>query len=325
MARNDIFDSADDFDGDEPTQTPEPQAQTPEPQPEVEAAPEATDKADDKAAKQAAADAEHLPAVEEFKAAVEAAVEAADPSTGTVNLNDLDTISSAYRAVTGGIKYKNLAKNYVDDSMKAALPAGEFIKAVSYNEIAERLRTTTPAPKATKPKVDPKVAYGERVASLQLAAELLEELATDEVEGFEIPDTSRAFEEAKAHIEWSRADEETRGEAPELGSIASQAVKAFNGRAQGRRGNAKSGGSTFTGTRRNVALHIESAFANLEPGDFLTISEIVNHRSDEYGDDHPSSGAVAARLFPGGDASRSNVSGVTPAHSAEGVKGAIKA
>ena len=66
---------------------------------------------DDKAAKQAAADAEHLPNVEAFKQVVLQAVENADSATGTVSEADKEAVAAAYREVTGGIKYKNLAKD----------------------------------------------------------------------------------------------------------------------------------------------------------------------------------------------------------------------
>lgn len=55
------------------------------------------------------------------------------------------------------------------------------------------------------------------------------------------------------------------------------------------------------GRRRDISKHIQSAFADLPVGSFLSIAEIVRHRSEEYGDDHPAAGAVAARLFPDRD------------------------
>jgi len=39
-------------------------------------------------------------------------------------------------------------------------------------------------------------------------------------------------------------------------------------------------------------------FADLPVGSFLTVTEISKADSDEYGDDHPTTGAVSARLFP---------------------------
>ncbi|AKJ71781.1 hypothetical protein TIN2_91 [Tsukamurella phage TIN2] len=287
----------------------------------VEQAPEATEPtAEEKEAKQAAADAEHLPAVDNFTEAVEKAVEEADADTGTVTEANLDAVSAAYRAVTGGIKYKNLAKNYVNDQMKAALPAGEYIKAVSYNEISDRLLTTKAEPKPAAPKVDPAVAFAERVAALEIAREVLVNTAPDEVQDFEPLDIDIATREAEEYIEWSREDEETRGDAPEISPVAAAAVKLVQGKGLGK-GRTASGAprAPFTGVRRNVAAHIESAFDGVASGTFLTVSEIVKHSSEEYGDDHPSSGAVSARLF-----GKSGVEGVTPGENEQGVKGATK-
>lgn len=314
MSRTDIFDQTDDVtDVDFVTE----EAQAP-------AEPVAVaDKSDEQAAK----DAEHMPAVESFKRVVDNAVEASDPSTGTVSEADLDAISQAYRAVNGGIKYKNLAKNYVQDGMKAALDGREYQKAVAFNEISDKLIVTKAEPKPAAPKVDPKVAYGERVAALELAKELLEERATEEVEGFEVPSTTSAFDQAQAYLDWQESDDEDKGEAPELDGLATAAVKLFNGKGLGKRGTRVATGtrSSYTGTRRDIAAHITSAFEGLAPGEFLTVSQIVNHTSEEYGDDHPSSGAISARLFPKGDAANCTIEGIIPGYSDEQVKGAAKA
>ncbi|QDF18312.1 hypothetical protein SEA_CHELMS_98 [Gordonia phage Chelms] len=325
MARTDIFDettAAADVADTETNQ--EATVTEPTTEPTTETKPVESDV--DKAAKQAAADAEHLPNVETFKSVVTAAVEAADPSTGTVSEADLDKVAEAYRGVTGGIKYKNLAKDFVDESMKAALPAGEYIKAVSYNEVSEKLRTTKPAPKAAAPKVDPKEAFGERVAVIELGLALLTDRVPEDAEDYEVPSTEVAYSQASAYLDWLEADEATRGEEPELSGIAAAAVKVFQGKGIGGR---RAGGATgprqpFTGVRRNVGNHISSAFEGVESGTFLTVSEIVKHRSEEYGDDAPSSGAVSARLFPQGDASKCNVEGITPGTNDAGTKGATK-
>ncbi|QAY16737.1 hypothetical protein SEA_FELIXALEJANDRO_102 [Gordonia phage FelixAlejandro] len=321
MARTDIFDeTTTDADTVVATETNQEDTVT-EPTTETKA----TESDVDKAAKQAAADAEHLPNVETFKSVVTAAVEAADPSTGTVSEADLDKVAEAYRGVTGGIKYKNLAKDFVDESMKAALPAGEYIKAVSYNEVSEKLRTTKAAPKASAPKVDPKEAFGERVAILELGLSLLTDRVPTEAEDYEVPSTDAAYHQASAYLDWIEADEATRGEEPELSPIAAAAVKVFQGKGiGGRRAGTSAPRAPFTGTRRNVGNHISSAFEGVESGTFLTVSEIVKHRSEEYGDDAPSSGAVSARLFPQGDPSKCNVEGITPGTNEAGTKGATK-
>ena len=72
-------------------------------------------------------------------------------------------------------------------------------------------------------------------------------------------------------------------------------------------------GSTFTGERRDIGKHIAEAFESVEPGGFLTVAEIRKFRSNEYGDNPPSAGAISARLFPsgGGDCTIEGVSGDT--------------
>ena len=80
----------------------------------------------------------------------------------------------------------------------------------------------------------------------------------------------------------------------------------------------------FTGERRDIGVHISAAFANKEAGDFLTVSQIRAARSDEYGDNSPSAGAISARLFP--KSGKFTVDGIKPSTSTDGKanKGAIK-
>ncbi|MEU4477743.1 DUF262 domain-containing protein [Micromonospora sp. NPDC023966] len=75
--------------------------------------------------------------------------------------------------------------------------------------------------------------------------------------------------------------------------------------------------------RRDIGAHIVSAFFGLAPGSFLTINEIRRHRSDEYGDEFPSAGAIHARLFP--SSGRCTVPGVEPGTNERGLRGARKA
>lgn len=74
--------------------------------------------------------------------------------------------------------------------------------------------------------------------------------------------------------------------------------------------------------RRDVGAHIQHAFGDLRPGDFLTIQQISRTKSPEYGDDAPSPGAISARLFPR-DGRPSSIAGVEPARDG-GVRGAKK-
>jgi len=109
-------------------------------------------------------------------------------------------------------------------------------------------------------------------------------------------------------------------------------VEAFR-LARGRGGVAKtrrastSGSSTprataGDGVRRNVANHIVSAFADKPVGTFMKVAEIVNTRSEEYGDVPVSPGAVSVRLFPA-NGSECTVPGIK-GEVRGGIKGGVK-
>lgn len=74
------------------------------------------------------------------------------------------------------------------------------------------------------------------------------------------------------------------------------------------------------GARRDIGAHIVSAFEGLPEGAFLTVGQIRSHRSEEYGDEFPSAGAISARLFP--SSGRCTVPGVEPGENERGVRGA---
>lgn len=70
-----------------------------------------------------------------------------------------------------------------------------------------------------------------------------------------------------------------------------------------------------TSVRRQVYRHIISAFADLPLGTKLTIAQIVAHTSEEYGNDHPATGAVAAWLFRTEDGHRESLTpGIVPCY-----------
>jgi hypothetical protein len=121
-----------------------------------------------------------------------------------------------------------------------------------------------------------------------------------------------------------QADPESRGDEPEVPTIAKNAAKLAFGRAAKAGTGANRVVAPYTGERRDVAKHIENAFKNKEEGTFLAISEIRNERSDEYGDDAPSAGAISARLFPPNDKPSTMLKyGIRP-DTQNGKKGAVK-
>lgn len=76
-------------------------------------------------------------------------------------------------------------------------------------------------------------------------------------------------------------------------------------------------------SRRDFGAHIVHAFMEQPLEAFLTIQQIRNTPSPEYGDEAPSAGAISARLFPA-NGSPTTVPGVV-AERANGVRGARKA
>ena len=127
---------------------------------------------------------------------------------------------------------------------------------------------------------------------------------------------------AAEYLEWVQNTAEDKGDEPEVNPLVKAAVKLSQGKAAKVGG--KSGGSTYSGERRDIAAHITEAFADQEVGTFLTVAEIRKFRSNEYGDSPPSAGAISARLFPGGDGSKNTVKGTESDTNEKGIKGARK-
>lgn len=308
MARTDVFDT--DFDTDAEETTPEAQEDNTVTETETTEAPAQTE-----------ADP-HEDSIAEFKSAVQAAIDEADPTTGTAPSASIEAAVLAYRAITGGIKYKNLGKKWLQGEISAAINESRFQNAVTYNAVNERLLAGVPSaePAAT---VDPKEAYGELVAAHITVLDYLRENVPAEAEGFEVPDTESALAEVEAYLDWEGTEDRDDEDKPELGDVAAAAVAILKGK-KTRKARKASGvrASTYEGPRRSVAKHIESAFEGLESGSFLKIAEIANHTSEEYGDDHPSSGAIAAALFPRSGKDR-DWDNLTPATDENGVKGAV--
>lgn len=261
----------------------------------------------------------------EFTAAVEAAVAEADTSTGEVPEASLTAVTAQYRALEG-IKAKNDAKKLVNERMKDAMNSGNLPVARANLNISEKAlvaaaggggKSSTPA--------DPTENFVQRVATLTLAyqqavATVPEGVGDDwqaKVEAL-VSESQTAVGEYRT---WSDGDPESRGDEPEVSAVIRNAVKLASGKAA--KAGVSRGGGTFTGERRDIGVHIENAFADKEEGTFLTIAEIRNTRSDEYGDTPPSAGAISARLFPKSGKSTMTKVGVKP-DTQDGKKGAVK-
>ncbi len=267
----------------------------------------------------------------DFEAAAEAAVAEADTTTGDVPEAEVSKVNAEYRKVAG-LKGKNAARSFLNAKMKGAMDESDIVSARAWMNLGENLSAgSSGGGSSSTPRqpVDPTDAYVDRLVTLKLAVNLVPEpegLAED------WSDKANAkFAEveagAKEMLAWLQSDAEDKGDEPEVSATAKAAAKLAIGRSA-KAGSAvrASGTSTFTGERRNILTHIAEAFAEQESGAFLKISEIRGFKSSEYGDDHPSAGAISARLFPkNGKVSEAvaTTAGVKP-DEVDGSKGARK-
>lgn len=259
-----------------------------------------------------------------FEAVVQTAVENKDDATGEIAPVFIDPVVKAYRDLDG-LKAKNKAREFLNEAMKTWMNKMDIATARAYLTLTSSLSPGA-RPKAEKKVVDPTEAFVARYVGLRLALSLVGENIPEGVdEGW----AEKAKAEFEAHVDAARqlvafnADEsEDKGEAPEVDAVVKAAVKLAAGKSA-RAGGASTKSSPYTGERRDIAKHIAEAFAGLESGDFLTVSEIRNHTSEEYGDSHPSAGAISARLFP--TSGTCTVEGVIPDQNEKGNKGATKA
>lgn len=268
-----------------------------------------------------------------FNAALASAVEQRDETTGTLPEAAIPPVVAEYRKLNGA-KAKNAARKVVDEAMKSAMTDSDLPLARANLEISTHL-TAGPVGggQAREPKapVDPTQAFVELVSGLVLAAQLAQatvpegvaETWTDGVN----ENVRTGADQATAYRAWLESDAEDKGDEPETPAFVKAAVKLALGKsakvgAAKKASSGGGGGSTYEGERRDVAKHIESAFADVASGTFLTVAEIRKHESDEYGKDSPSAGAISARLFP--KSGKVSVEGVTPGQNDKGVKGATK-
>lgn len=279
------------------------------------------------------------PSSDELKAAFVEALEASighearDTATGALPEVALAGVKVAYGNLP--IRLKAWAREYVTTLTPAAMEAGDWIKARSLVEVLNAFKTAvTPRAAAVKEPVDPTADFVNKVAAHYLAPSLCKpgegvaanyaELARSTAESL--------VAQVKDYLTWENENEALpegeRKEAPEgLNPVIAQALRIARGRGVAGAGRPTKAGEkaprrarVASGTRRDVAAHILNAFKDKPAGTFLSISEIVNTPSEEYGEDKPSAGAVSARLFPG-EGKESNVEGVTPAVQ-DGKKGA---
>lgn len=257
-----------------------------------------------------------------FKAAVAAAVEGADQSTGEIAAGVLEPVVKEYRAVEG-IKGKNKAKEHLADQMREAMGKPDIVAARSYLQLQDSM-TAGSGGSTPKAPTDPTEAYVQADATLRLAVALHTpgEGVSEDHESKVATLVSESTEKANEYLAWVNGDADSRGDEPEVNAVVKNAVKLALGKAAKAGGRSNSGGGSGDGVRRDIGKHISEAFEGVESGTFLTVAEIRKHESSEYGKNSPSAGAISARLFPA--SGKCTIEGITPGQGDKGNKGATK-
>lgn len=311
------------------------------PEEQAKADAEAKAKADaEKAARKQAEEA----ALTEFKSVAERVVssEDVDTSTGVPSEALKSEVTGAYSKL-GTAAPKKQAKAWLQERMQACMLEGpnSFTKARTYLELFQAVEAIkAQREQVVRTPVDPTEEHVKRVTAAYLAPNLM--LPGDEVAADWQDRVQKLAAELQSEVvalrNWlvehgSKADDdETKPDQPEVNAVVQTALRLAQGRPVGgaRKSKAKSNGSgttttrtPFTGERGDIAQHITEAFANVQSGEFLSISDMVNFTSSQYGGDKkaPSPGAIAARLFPRGGG-ECTVEGITPTDDPK--KGAIK-
>lgn len=290
---------------------------------EAEAGTEPTEAPAAEASTEAADKAEPAIDLTAFEAAVTAAIEGKDSSTGEVAPALVAPVVSEFRALNGQ-KARNAAKNLLNEKMRDSMNNMDIATARSYMSLSDSL-TTAPKGHVEKAPANPTEAFVNRQVAARLAVSVLNGDVPDGVDATWQDTVKAKLEELGPQVDQYRAflaDTAEDKTEPEVDALVKSAFKLAAGKAAGVR-KAATGGSSYTGERRDIAKHIQSAFADKESGTFLTVAEIRNARSDEYGDNPPSAGAISARLFPA--SGKCTVEGIVPGTNASGNRGATKA
>lgn len=249
---------------------------------------------------------------EDLVSAANAAVDNADPTTGTPALQFIEAVTKAYHAIAG-IKGKNLAKKFVDAGMVSALSEvpPNAPKAVTFSKLREAINESAApkAPSAPRAPADPKVAYIQQAAALAIAGALLPR--PDGVDDEQVQEAvTEAWDAAVALFTFNTAEQPEGVEAPEVSKTASTAVRYAMGKGVG-----TGSGRTAGSISHDVQVHIDEAFASLESGAFLSVADLVKFDSAEYAGGRPATSAVTGRLFPkSGD---TTLTGVVPVEKTE--------
>jgi hypothetical protein len=252
-----------------------------------------------------------------FEALAKEVSEAADKNTGSLAEGDLDRVLAAYKELPD-TKVRNRAKKHLQEQVAAGIENLDMAKAKSYLTMHDNMKTGAAAG-GTRQPADPKARWQQQLEIVTLA---YGELFNQRPEGVteeqvnEITNGVQSLSEDMTKLrDWHALEVkegEEKPEAPKVDDRVSAAIRLARGGkvAGGSRAASTGGGSSHEGPRRNIAAHIQSAFAEVETDTFLTVAQIAAHKSEEYGDDKPSPGAISARLFPA--SGKCTVEGIEP-------------
>jgi hypothetical protein len=265
----------------------------------------------------------------EFSAAIDSAIadeEKRDKDTGELAADLIEPVNNAFRALEGA-KAKNKARAHLNGLMKDAMNDLNMPLARSYMILSDNLSATGGHAKTERQPADPTEAFVQKVVGLQLAVALAKDNQPEGVDENWSDKANELYKEseqaAHEYLAYLKADEDTRGEEPEVSSVVKAAVKLAQGKAAKLGATRGAAGTPHEGPRRDIGKHITEAFENVESGTFLTIAEIRKFNSSEYGDNPPSAGAISARLFPTGGG-KCTVEGIVPDTNENNKKGARK-
>lgn len=262
-----------------------------------------------------------------FEAALQAAFENRDESTGVVPEAFSAKVVAEYQALPGA-RGKAVAKRLLQAGMEEGISKMDLPHArvfIDLQKVCVPAASTSTKEKVEKEPVDPAEGAAARVAILRLAHNHAADTLPEGVEIDRVNDlvsglVEKLDGEVVTYLAWLNTEVgEGEDEAPEpsVSVIAKKAAKLATGAAASA-GGSKSGAtgsrSTFVGKRGNILSHMKEAFANEPSGKFLTVNQIADFVSAEYTSTsvdgagvessefrRPSQGAISARLFPTGD------------------------
>lgn len=193
-----------------------------------------------------------------------------------INDDDLTDIIADYRALETP-KAKAAWRKACDDAMRQFLQPSTL--SIEGAQFASRLGNALVTAKPTAPAINPLEVLIDAVAELEMAAWLIK-VGMVTPEGLDVSGIDLVNDGA---VEWLDIHDMDRDALGDRADSIEAAARVFAGSKRSR----------STGERGSIEAIVDTAFANLESGAFLTVSEIANKSG------HPkSTGAIAARLFP---------------------------